>query len=289
MTLDIQWPLVFFSLLAGVGGTLACSAGVAQLLGKAKEGRFVALVVSLVLLVLGGFASVLHLALPLNAFYAVTNIFSFSGISVELMMLGITFVVVLAYAILLKRAADNETALKIFAILSILSGLVLAFVCGHGYVIEARANWDTNLLPLAYLGSVLPAGTFLYLAIAAKLNASMEDIASLKAYVIASVVISIVTSVAYVLFVGTDAAMREPLASVGFIGVCGVIGELIVLACYLRAKSPSAVFAIALVGCILALLCAVGVRMEMWVASDAFFNAFYWEIENGTPIGKDDY
>ena len=62
----IQWPLLIFSLLAGCGGVTLASAGVAELLGVAKKTRFIAVVVALVLLIVGGCASVLHLAQPAN-------------------------------------------------------------------------------------------------------------------------------------------------------------------------------------------------------------------------------
>lgn len=286
-TFDIQWPLVIFSLFAGTGGTLACSVGVAQLMGRAKQARFVGAIVALALLVVGGLASVAHLTLPLHAFYAVTNLGSFSGISVELMLLAIAFVVVLVYAILLKRAEKSEGALKTFAVLSIVAGLALAFFCGHGYVIEARAGWDTNLLPFAYLGSVLPAGVMLYLALAAKLGADAEELRSFNAYAIVAVAVSIVACAAYLVFLGADMMARNVAASWVAVVVFGIVGEIAVLVALLRAKAANAVFALAVAGVVLALICGIGIRVEMWVASDAFFDAFYWEIGNGVPIGLD--
>ncbi len=287
MLIDVQWPLVIFSILCGLGGTLACSIGVAELMGKTLRTRFVASIVSCALMVVGGLAVVAHLALPLNAFYAVANVFSFSGISLELIMLVITFVVMFAYTILLKREV-SAGVYKVCAVAAIIAGLLLAYVCGHGYVIQSRAYWDTELLPLAYMGTVLPAGAFLYLAIAAKTETELVELKSLKVYVIVTIAVSIVTSVAYLAFLG-DACGRNPMVSYGMIVCCGALGELVCAAIYFQAKNAKTIFIAAVIGLVLALIAACGVRLEMWFTSDGYFNAFYWELENGTPILRDDY
>ena len=85
--MDIQWPLVLFSLIAGTGGSLFAFVALSELVGGKGKTRFAATVTALVLIVVGGCLSMLHLASPQNAFAALTNIFSFSGISIELMLL----------------------------------------------------------------------------------------------------------------------------------------------------------------------------------------------------------
>ena len=95
----IQWPLVIFSLLAGAGGALLAFVGLSGVLGLAKKARVPAAVGALVLLVVGGCASVAHLAQPANIMAAAANVFSFSGISVELIMLGVNAIVAAAKAI----------------------------------------------------------------------------------------------------------------------------------------------------------------------------------------------
>ena len=90
--MDIQWPLVLFSLIAGTGGSLFAFVALTELVGGKDKTRFAATVTVLVLIVVGGCLSMLHLASPQNAFAALTNIFSFSGISIELMLLGLLLV-----------------------------------------------------------------------------------------------------------------------------------------------------------------------------------------------------
>ena len=108
--MDIQWPLVLFSLIAGTGGSLFAFVALSELVGGKDKTRFAATVTVLVLIVVGGCLSMLHLASPQNAFAALTNIFSFSGISIELMLLGLTFVAAAAYAIVVKRVRNAAAA-----------------------------------------------------------------------------------------------------------------------------------------------------------------------------------
>ena len=159
--MEIQWPLVLFSLLAGTGGSLFAFVGLSEFLGGSSKVRDAGSIVAIALIVLGGCFSVLHLASPLHAISAVTNLLSFSGISIELMLLGANFVVMLAY-ILVRKRSNATTPVKVLAVLGIVFGLMLGFFCGHGYVLEGQPTWNSETLPLAYLGTSLACGAFLY-------------------------------------------------------------------------------------------------------------------------------
>ena len=102
--MDIQWPLVLFSLVAGTGGSLFAFVGLSELLGGSDKTRDAGAACSAVLLALGGCLSVLHLAAPLHAISAVTNLLSFSGISIELMLLGANFAIMVAYLLVRRRS-----------------------------------------------------------------------------------------------------------------------------------------------------------------------------------------
>ena len=173
--MDIQWPLVLFSLIAGTGGSLFAFVALSELVGGKGKTRFAATVTALVLIVVGGCLSMLHLASPQNAFAALTNIFSFSGISIELMLLGLTFVAAAAYAIVVKRVR-NAAAAKVLALVGGVLGLALGYFCGHGYVIEAQPTWMHESLPLAYFGTSLACGAFAYDIIASRLGDGKEEL-----------------------------------------------------------------------------------------------------------------
>lgn len=59
--MDIQWPLVLFSLIAGTGGSLFAFVALSELVGGKGKTRFAATVTALVLIVVGGCLSMLHL------------------------------------------------------------------------------------------------------------------------------------------------------------------------------------------------------------------------------------
>ena len=129
--MEIQWPLVLFSLTAGTGGSLFAFVGLSEFLGGSAKVRDAGAVCSLALIVIGGCFSVLHLASPLHAISAVTNLLSFSGISIELMLLGACFIVMAAYLAVRKRSS-SDVAAKALAVAGMVFGIMLGFLCGHG-------------------------------------------------------------------------------------------------------------------------------------------------------------
>lgn len=270
--MEIQWPLVLFSLFAGTGGTLFAFAGISEFAGGERKARETAAVVSLALMVVGGCFSVLHLASPLHALSAVTNLLSFSGVSIELMLLGATFVAVAAYLALSKRGAADGQGAKVLVIVGSILGLMLAFFCGHGYVIEGQPTWNTNLLPCAYLGTCLACGAF---AFAMLCNACGTG-KSMPAWVgIASLVsggLSAAGSLGYVAFLGGSAVAQPLLLWVG-IGACGVVGVLASAVIVWR-RSESNVQLVCALGLLFAVVGGLSVRLLMWVCTTGFVNLF---------------
>lgn len=170
--MEIQWPLVIFAWAAGCGGVVFSFVGLSELLGVAKKTRVPATIVSLVLLVIGGCASVLHLGQPSNIMAAATNILSFSGISVELIMLGINFVLGLVYLILYRN--ESATAMKVVGAVAIVTGLLMAFVTGHGYVMDSQEYWN-NAVAFGYLGSGMGMGATLFTSLMTVTKAEEAD------------------------------------------------------------------------------------------------------------------
>ena len=268
----IQWPLVLFSLLAGGAGGLLAFTGLSELLGGSRTVRRRASWVALALLVVGGLASVAHLASPLHAISAVTNLLSFSGISIELMLLGLTFVVALAYAIVVKRLR-NALAAKALAVVGGILGLALGYFCGHGYVIEAQPTWMHESLPLAYFGTALACGAFAYDAIAARCGTAADELSGrMPVALVVCAGIATVTLISYVGFLGFPAAGNEVLLWGGIVA-CGMLGT--VAPALVRLLAPQVP---ALPADVAGLLCAVAggvsVRMLMWVCATGYLNLF---------------
>lgn len=270
--MEIQWPLVLFSLFAGTGGTLFAFAGISEFAGGERKARETAAVVSLALMVVGGCFSVLHLASPLHALSAVTNLLSFSGISIELMLLGATFVAVAAYLALSKRGAADGQGAKVLAIVGSILGLMLAFFCGHGYVIEGQPTWNTNLLPCAYLGTCLACGAFAFAMLCNACGTGKRMPAWVGIASLVSGGLSAAGSFGYVAFLGGSAVAQPLLLWVG-IGACGVVGVLASAVIVWR-RSESNVQLVCALGLLFAVVGGLSVRLLMWVCTTGFVNLF---------------
>lgn len=271
--MDIQWPLVLFSLLAGTGGSLFAFVGLSEFLGGSSKVRDAGSIVAMALLVLGGCFSVLHLASPLHAISAVTNLLSFSGISIELMLLGANFVVMLAYALVRKRSKATAPV-KVLAVLGIVLGLMLGFFCGHGYVLEGQPTWNSETLPLAYLGTSLACGAFLYGTIVALKGDEEEFGGKLGVFTLGAAVVGAIGLVAYVAFLGIDAASSQALVLWGGVVVLGIVATLVIsgLGVFGGGKMPA--IAVGVSGLACAFVGGLAVRSLMWLCATGYIDLF---------------
>ena len=278
MAPKIQWPLVLFSLLAGIGGCAFLFVGAATALGESVSITLPVVIVALMLAGVGGICSMAHLATPKNAVWAVAHLLSFSGISIELIMLGITAGLMCAY-IAVAAAIGAGTALTAIGILGACAGLGLAFFTGHGYLISSKPTWNTKKLPLAYTGTALCGGGFTYLLVSAfMLNGSV--ITSMLAVLnLVCAAISAATVVVYMAHIGRD--RRQAAGNIYKFGILLYsIAIPLVCAAGLAAVGPdSALFApLALVGCVSAVMGGAALRMIMWIVGAGFL-AFFDEAQ----------
>lgn len=274
MAPKIQWPLVLFSMLAGCGGCCFAFAGVAGALGESTTVTLWATGISLVLVVVGAACSMMHLATPRHAFAAVTHLLSFSGISVELIMLGVVSALMAAYGAACLWF-DNELVRLVLGMAGALAGVVLAFVTGHGYLISSKPTWNTKKLPLAYTGTALVAGGFLYAAVSVATGGVWAMELPVKLLLAACAVFSAVTVAAYLGHLGMQTAKKNPtLFWVGIV-VCGLVVPL-ACAAILLAPLPSMAFvAVAAVGFAAAMAGGLSLRMLMWIVGAGFL--FFFE------------
>ncbi len=274
MAPKIQWPLVLFSMLAGGGGCCFAFAGVAGALGESTTVTLWATGISLVLVVVGAVCSMMHLATPRHAFAAVTHLLSFSGISVELIMLGVVSALMAAYGAACLWF-DNELARLVLGIAGAVAGVVLAFVTGHGYLISSKPTWNTKKLPLAYTGTALVAGGFLYAVVSVATGGVWAMELPVKLLLAVCAVFSAVTVAAYLGHLGMQTAKKNPtLFWVGIV-VCGLVVPL-ACAAILLAPLPSMAFvAVAAVGFVAAMAGGLSLRMLMWIVGAGFL--FFFE------------
>lgn len=159
--MSVQWPLLLFSVLLGTSSGMLVYLGVHEARGQRARASFMIAVAALVLLGVGGVASTFHLGHPERALHIMGNMGS--GLSRELVGVGVTAVVALAYAVCVKMS--YASAAKGLGICAIVVGVVLPVIAGSSFMMAARPTWDSVALPIMYLGGGLGLGFTLAAAI----------------------------------------------------------------------------------------------------------------------------
>lgn len=206
--MEIQWPLLIFSVLLGVTSGSFVFLAVGELRGKFRDVRFAGALIALICLAVGGCVSVLHMGHPERATHLLGNLGS--GLSKELFVVAIMGIVALIYLVLAKK--DYPTASKVSGVLGGVIGLVLPFVAGASYLIAARPAWDSIALPLMFLGAGLALGMTLMCGLVLLRGADDERGFALK-LALAGVLIMVVTSLAYVIWIAV-APYQAPTRSI---------------------------------------------------------------------------
>lgn len=265
--MEIAWSLVLFTALTGCGGWLFAGVAIDEFAQKTSKANFTSAVVALVLMIVGGLASVTHLAHPENMLAALNH--PTSGIFVEAVLVGIAAAFIIVYLIAYGR---NATVRRICAVAGAVVGAALSFMAGHSYLMDAVSTWNTMLLPLAYLGTAAASGLGLY-ALVAALRHGQTTPADMKiAFILLTVggIAAALTALLYLM--GVMDAADVVLVAVGAVAVGGIVP----LACGvagLKASAGSAT-ALAAVATVCALIGAVCLRCAMWMAYVPLENFF---------------
>jgi anaerobic dimethyl sulfoxide reductase subunit C (anchor subunit) len=153
----IQWTLVFFALLTGLGvGVFSCIA-VIEWLGIGDVVLLPGTITALAAMAAGGLASVFHLSHPLRAHNIVKHLET--GVGKEMLLITVTGVAILLYA-LIRLTGLGDLPGKIVAAVGLVAGIVLAFEMGATYVLPARPAWRTWLWSFIYAASAVVSGIF---------------------------------------------------------------------------------------------------------------------------------
>lgn len=195
--MEVQWPLLVFSVLLGITSGIFVFLAVGEIKGKFKEVRFTGALIALVCLAVGGCVSVLHMGHPERALHLLGNLGS--GLSKELFAVAIMGIVTIAYLVLSRK--DYPGASKVLGIIGGVVGLVLSPIAGASYLIAARPAWDSIALPLMYLGAGLALGFTLMAALVLLKGKAAEEGGFALKLALAGVIIMAVTVIAYVVWV----------------------------------------------------------------------------------------
>lgn len=247
--MEIQWPLLVFSVLLGIASGAFVFLGVGELTGRFKKVRFLGAVIALVCLAVGGCASAFHLGHPDRVVHLLGNLGS--GLSKELFVVAAMGIVAIAYMVLARK--NYPTATKVLGVVGMVLGIALPVVAGASYIMAARPAWDSITLPLMYLGGGLGMGTLLMAAITLLKGDAQADGSLALKVALAGVVLMVLSSVAYVAWIAA-APHPDPTRSIErlvsgdyaalFWGGVVVVGLLIPLAlsvlAFAKAKKVSA-------------------------------------------------
>lgn len=197
--MSIQWVLVFFILLIGLGcGTYVAAIITTEWCGKAKNIRTAGMITSLVILAVGGFTSVFHLTHPERIFGALSH--PTSGIFMESSMIGLVGLIIIIYLIALRRKATDNT-LKIIGTIGMIPALILAFAVGHSYMMPARPAWNTIILPLNYLASASVMGCVCFsILVSRRKDAETAVLDGINRATLISLAIQAVLIIAYLIY-----------------------------------------------------------------------------------------
>lgn len=251
----IQWSLVLFTVLTGAAGWMFACTAWDKFAGKNGEAAFSTSIVALIVMIVGGCASVTHLAHPENIMEALNR--PASGIFIEAALVGLSAVCIFIFAILVKRGAQ-EGVQKAFALLGAIFGILLSFMAGHSYMMEAIPAWNNWLLPLGYLGTAIPSGAALYLCFVAK-DATADSVKNGANLLLIGGIVGAVLALAWGAASGSFATAGAPIA---LATVCDIVAAI----CgYLVKKHPDKTMTYAVVALIFALVGSIAFRVAMWM------------------------
>lgn len=264
--MEIQWSLVLFSIVGGAGSCLFSATMLQYLLGKDAEPSKFECIVSFVVLVVGGFLSVTHLKHVDRIFEALNR--PTSGIFIEAALVGIMCVLIALYFIMLVRDSAPG-ARKIVGVLGMIVGIVFAYACGASYMMEARANINSILTPLAYCGTALAAGFGLNVLLKAVQKRSDDVVSFAGLMALVAGIIGAVLGLAFAVRAGAFGG--EAIAWAGLLALGVVVA---IVAGYFAWRKPAAgvgAGAMALCGGALA---GIAMRAAMWLAGSPLMNFF---------------
>jgi anaerobic dimethyl sulfoxide reductase subunit C (anchor subunit) len=258
--MGIEWALVLFTLLTGVSGWTFFFTGLNDLLKKNDTSGFVPALTAIILLALGGVASVFHLSHPER----IVGVFSNPGTGIfnEFVIVLLFGLALLAYLICAKRKVVVGT--KVMAVIGMILAVVIALTPGFSYIFESRLAWNTYLLPFGFAGTTLPIGAALYWLFAVKDQAASRFMA---VCILVSGAVALVLGIAYCVVAGGFGGDGLVYSAVIIIGTAATS------LCGLVAMRKLTVIP-AVVALTTAFVAAICLRMLMWALGAAEIDFF---------------
>lgn len=288
--MELQWPLILFTTFIAWSAGLFATQGICALRDEGAKSQMKALIVSVVLLAVGGIAVFFHLQHWERIFNGFGHLSS--GITQELIAVVVMFVVMVVMFAYLRRTAADPHVPAWVSVLAILTALILVVACGHSYVMASRPAWNSLFEMLSLVGAACILGPATFALIAQKEAGKTTDMS-----LVAGSVLNAVFSIAYLAsmsmasYTQFDATYFDPTSPTAkmvdvsslnaFSGdallpsVVVIVGAVIALAAALLAKKqPEKRTVWAAVALVAALVAAVCLRVVFYVLGVSVF-AFY--------------
>lgn len=262
--MGIQWSLVVFTALTGVGAGMFFFMALDEIRGRECKAPWLLWVV-IILLAVGGIVSMTHLPHPERAFRIVN--YPTGSIFIEAGLTGITIALAFVYWVLISKTRDRKSAKRTLAILGMVSAALLAFMSGHSYMMESRPAWNTLLLPLGYWATAFSGGSALYqLCIIFDEKVDESPLAKgAVSYTLCMSIIAFIVDFVYMCGIGVIGN-----GSVGVAAWCLVLlpsAVAIICAAIVR-KQPYNLKSLSVIAFAAALLASFGIRILMWLVID---------------------
>ena len=266
--MDIQWSLVLFTVLTGAGGMLFFFIGLNTLLGKTDKGEVAGSIASLALIVVGGLCSVTHLSHPTRMLNALQH--PTSGIFTEAVLVGLLACVLIVFLIMVKREMRGA-GLSVVAVIGMVLGVLLSFMAGQSYLMVAITAWNTELLPLGYLGTALAEGAAAYVVLLAATKVDRAAVSFFGVLLLAAGCISLATTALYGVVSG---AFSSEVGALYVIGALLAGGAAPAVAGFMVWKKPEQAMTWGVIALVCAFAGALVYRRAMSLLGETLYGFF---------------
>ena len=273
--MEAQWSLVLFTVISGAGAWLFATSMAVALAKKSALPTKVETIVAIVLLAVGGIASVTHLKHVDRIFEALNH--PTSGIFVEAALIGVLVVLAAIYLIMLMRKS-GESGTKIVGVVTMVIALIFPFMCGYSYMMEARQAWMTIALPLSYWATAAAAGAGLNLLLKGVAKDEAASVSFAGVLAAACSVVAIVCCAAFFIYASAWLGGAQP-GAVAWIAVTFVCAAVALVAGVVAVKKAESATALGAVACIAGVICAIAMRVAMWLVGTPVLNFFLQPLD----------
>ncbi len=272
--MEIQWSLVLFTAITGMGACLFSFSTLQALLGRGKMPDKTVCIVSFAMLVVGGCISVTHIMYHLDRIVEALS-HPTSGIFIEALGTGIMCALIAIYFIMLLKDV-SPAARKAVAAIAMVVGVVFAFECGNSYFMGSRPAWTTYALPLGYCLTALAGGAALNLLLKAVAKADAEETSFAALLTVVGAALGLVGALVFLVSAGGYVAAGDG-AMVWAALMVILLAATLLLGVYSRKRTENAV-SVGAVASITALVGIVAYRVVMWLVGTPVLDFFLMSL-----------